>query len=180
MGRLSHDILAREEVFIHWLSAEVSGKAQKYSCIGRREFVPYDYKDVTLANIKTACKKHFASIIRNDMLCDILPRKQGPSCYSLDQIPDMRVVYIRFIEPAQSYSATSGHEAADPMPGKKRKQQTQPKSELSPKKKKSCISKMVAKSLSVVEMLKAWESYPQQIYRNYPVVHFRRQPNELV
>ena len=66
----------------------------------------------------------------------------------------MRVVYIRFIEPAQSYSGTSGHEAADPVPGMKRKQQTQPKSEPSPEKKKSCVSEMVAKSLSVVEMLK--------------------------
>ena len=153
-GRVSHDILAREEVVIQRLSAEVSGKAQKYSRIGPREFVPYDYEEVTLANIKTACKKHFSSIIGNDMLCDILAGEQGPSCYSLDQIPDMRVVYIRFIEPAQSYSATSGHEAADPVPGKKRKQQTQPKSEPSPKKKKSCVSEMVAKSLSVVEMLK--------------------------
>ena len=37
----------------------------------------------------------------------------------------MRVVYIRFIEPAQSFSATKGHEAADNVPGMKRKQQTQ-------------------------------------------------------
>ena len=82
--------------------------------------------------------------------------RQGPSCSSLDQIPDMRVVYIRFIEPAQSYSATSGHEAADDVPGMKRKQQTQFKStsEPSSKKKKSCVSEMVAKSLSLVEMLK--------------------------
>lgn len=66
----------------------------------------------------------------------------------------MRVPLIRFIEPAQLYSATSGHEAADYVQGIKRKQQTQPQSEPSPKKKKSCVSKMVAKSLSVVEMLK--------------------------
>ena len=66
----------------------------------------------------------------------------------------MRVVYIRFTEPAQSYSATSVHEAADLVPGMKRKQQTQFKSEPSPKKKESCVSEMVAKSLSVVEMLK--------------------------
>ena len=153
-GCVSHDILAREEVVIQRLSAEVSGKAQKYSRIGPRESVPYDYEEVTLANIKSACKKHFASIIGNDMLCDILAGEQGPSCSSLDQITDMRVVYIRFIEPAQSYSAKSGREAADPMPGMKRKQQTQFKSEPSPKKKKSCVSKMVAKSLSVVHMLK--------------------------
>ena len=39
-GRVSHDILAREEVVIQQLSAEVSGNAQKYSRIGPREFVP--------------------------------------------------------------------------------------------------------------------------------------------
>ena len=70
-GGVSHDILAREEVVIQRLSAEMSGKAQKYSRIGPREFVPYDYEEVTLANIKSACKKHFASIIGNDMLCNI-------------------------------------------------------------------------------------------------------------
>ena len=48
-GRVSHDILAREEVVIQWLSMHVSGKAQKYSRIGPREFVPYDYEEVTLA-----------------------------------------------------------------------------------------------------------------------------------
>lgn len=53
-GRVSHAILAREEVVIQRLSAEVSGKAQKYSRIGPREFLPYDYEEVTLANIKTA------------------------------------------------------------------------------------------------------------------------------
>ena len=83
-----------------------------------RESLYHDYEEVTLANIETACKKHFASVIVIDMLCDILAGEQGPSCssvYVLDQIPDMRVVYIRFNESAQSYSATSGHEAADPV-----------------------------------------------------------------
>ena len=68
-GRVSHDIRAREEVVIQRLRAEVSRKAQNYTRIGPRESVPYDYEEVTLANLKPACKKHFASIIGYDMLC---------------------------------------------------------------------------------------------------------------
>ena len=150
-GGLGNDILPKQAVVIQRLSAEVSGKAQKYSRIGPREFVPYEYDEVTLANIKIACKKHFASRIGDEMLCDVLTGEQGPSCSSLDQIPDMRVVHIRFIEPVQS----SEHEAAvHVVQGIKRRQETLPKSEPSPRKKKSCISEMVPKSLSVVEMLK--------------------------
>ena len=58
-GQVSHDILAREEVVIQRLSAEVSGKAQKYSRIGPREFAPYDYEEMTLPIIKTTCKETF-------------------------------------------------------------------------------------------------------------------------
>ena len=75
------------------------------------------------------------------MLCDVLAGEHGPSCSSLDQIPDIRVVYIRFNEPAQSYSPTSRHEAADPVPGMKKKQQTQPKSKASPKRKRHVSAK---------------------------------------
>ena len=96
------------------------------------------------------CRRHKWFKFVGSLLCT---ERQGPSCSSLDQIPDMRVAYIRFIEPAQSYSATRGHEAADFVPGMKRKQQTQFKGEPSPKKKKSCVREMVAKCHSVVEML---------------------------
>lgn len=47
----SHDSLQKEEIIIQRLSTEVSGKAQKYSHIGPREFVPYEYDEVTLDNI---------------------------------------------------------------------------------------------------------------------------------
>ena len=49
----SSDILKKEEIIIQRLSAEVSGKAQKYSRIGPREFVPYEYDEVSIENIKT-------------------------------------------------------------------------------------------------------------------------------
>ena len=33
------------------------------------------------------------------MICDVLAGEQGPSCASLDQIPDLKVVQVCFIEP---------------------------------------------------------------------------------
>ena len=52
----SHDILQKEEIIIQRLGTEVSGKTQKYSRIGPREFVAYEleYDEVTLDNIKQA------------------------------------------------------------------------------------------------------------------------------
>ena len=58
----SHDIIQKEEIVIQRLSPEVSGKAQKYSRIGAREFVPFEFEEVTLDNIKVACRRHFAPI----------------------------------------------------------------------------------------------------------------------
>ena len=30
--------------------------------------------------------------------CDILAGEQGPSCKTIDQIPDLKVIHLRFIE----------------------------------------------------------------------------------
>ena len=54
------------------------GKAQKFSRIGAREFVPYGRTDITIDGI-TACENHFKLILRNCFKCDILAREQGPS-----------------------------------------------------------------------------------------------------
>ena len=37
------NILERQELVVQRLSSEVSGKAQKYTRVGPREFVPYDW-----------------------------------------------------------------------------------------------------------------------------------------
>ena len=84
----SHDIIQKEEIVIQRLSPEVSGKAQKYSRIGAREFVPFEFKEVTLDNIKVACRRHFAPIVGERMVCDVLAGEQG-----------LKVVHVRFIEP---------------------------------------------------------------------------------
>lgn len=85
-----------KELVVQRLSAEVSGKAQKYSRIGPREFVPFD-DELTLDNIKQACEKHFIARTGKSCVCDILAGEQGPSCKTIEQIPDVRIIYVRFI-----------------------------------------------------------------------------------
>ncbi len=98
------------------LSTEVSGKAQKYARVGPREFVKIvacnnddeedDEEEIDL--IKKSCLKHFASRIGPGFECDILEGEQGPSCFNVKQIPDSKLVYIRFIRPSfQDQFATS-------------------------------------------------------------------------
>ena len=66
-------ILKRGELTVQRLSSEVSGKAQKFSRIGTREFVPFaDYEDITLPNIKLACEKHFLPTVGKSVTCDVL------------------------------------------------------------------------------------------------------------
>ena len=85
-----------DTLVVQRLSAEVSGKAQKYSRIGAREFVSYEYEEFTIENIRRACEKHFA--VDKSMSCDILAGEQGPSCNTVKQIPDSRVIHVRFVE----------------------------------------------------------------------------------
>ena len=56
-------------------------------------FVPYQYDEVTIENIKDACKTFF----HEHRLCDILASEMGPSCTRVDQIPYFKILYIRFI-----------------------------------------------------------------------------------
>ena len=47
----------KDELIVQRMSSDVSGKAQKYSRIGPREFVPFDmYEELTLQNIIDACQ----------------------------------------------------------------------------------------------------------------------------
>ena len=91
-------VLQLEELTVHRLSAEVTGKAQKFSRIGPREFVSFaGYDDLTLKNIKLACQKHFLPRVGKNLVCDVLAGEQGPSCSTVEQIPDLKLVHVRFI-----------------------------------------------------------------------------------
>lgn len=76
----------------------MSGKAQKYSRVGPREFVSFPYEEMTIQHIKSSCEKHFASVVGSGFVCNVLAGDQGPSCQSLDQLPDTKVIHVWFIE----------------------------------------------------------------------------------
>ena len=80
------------------MSSEVTGKQQKYTRIGPREFVPFEFDDITFDNIVESCQKYFAAQIDKDMICDVLAGERGPSCKKMNQIPDHKVFYVRFIK----------------------------------------------------------------------------------
>ena len=89
-------ILEEECVTVQCLSAKVLGKAQKYTRVGAQEFVPFEYDEVTVENIKRACLSHFD--VREGCICDVLAGEQGPSCSSVKQIPNLNIVHVRFVE----------------------------------------------------------------------------------
>ena len=80
-------ILDKSEIIAQRLSAEA--KRINMKCVKQdpREFVPFEYSEVALENIKHACKSHYRD---NLLTCDILASEQGPSCSRLDQIPSFK------------------------------------------------------------------------------------------
>ena len=80
-------------ITVQRLSANVEGKCQKYSRIGALTLVPLE-EEVTLPNIKAACKSHF----KTNLECDVLAGERGPSYTDASQIQNWKVIHIRFIE----------------------------------------------------------------------------------
>ena len=115
--------LRRDELIVQRLSATVSGKAQKFSRIGPREFVPYPQDDLTVRGIKKACLAHFGRRV-SGMECDILAGEQGPSCNSLEQVNINKVIHVRFVtcdHEAVSVPDTDSSEESIPVAPKKAK-----------------------------------------------------------
>ena len=88
----------RNELIVQRLRSEVAGKEQKYTRIGSREFVDFSGRELSIANIKEACTSHFASKIGAGMVCDILAGEQGPSCGTVKQIPNTKLIHVCFID----------------------------------------------------------------------------------
>ena len=60
--------------------------------------MPFPKKlEFNIGNIKSVCLKHFAPTIGSDVVCDILAGEQGPSCKCRNQIPDLKVIHVRFL-----------------------------------------------------------------------------------
>jgi len=146
-------ILEEECVTVQRLSAEGSGKAQKYTIVGAREFVPFEYDEVTVENIKRACLNHFD--VREGCICDVLAGEQGPSCSSVKQIPNLNVVHVRFIDGERKEVKTE--EILRKKAGKRNVINISPNASPIKSTPNACTarkSKFIPRSMSAVEMLK--------------------------
>ena len=74
---------APHELIVQRLASEPDNK-QTFRPVQPREFVPFPYEDLTLANLKKACADHYSLPAS---LCDVLVTNKGPSCTSIEQIP---------------------------------------------------------------------------------------------
>lgn len=146
-------------ITVQRLSAEVSGKAQKYARVGARVFVPYDFEDFTIENVKTACLRHFA--VDESMTCDVVAGEQGPSCHSFKQIPDVKVIHVRFIERTGTADRDEGSDIKLPRAKRRCDGLESDRYRSEPTRLAPSPSKFVPKSLSVVEMLKLGKTINQ-------------------
>ena len=53
--------------------------------------------EMTIKNIKKACTIHFRHSIGAGTVCDILAGDQGLSCRTMKQIPNLKLIHVRFI-----------------------------------------------------------------------------------
>ena len=86
------------------LSVNVEDKCQKHSHVRPLTLVPCE-KELTLENIKSACKGHF----NTELECDVLAGERGPSFTESGQIQNWKVMHVRFVENLEYPTNTSKH-----------------------------------------------------------------------
>ena len=64
----------------------------KYLREGPSDFVPFEYEEITIDNIKRACQKY----IKEHRNCDVLASEQVPSCSRINQLSSFKIIHIRF------------------------------------------------------------------------------------
>ena len=74
---------APHEIIVQRLASEADNK-QTYKPIHPREFVEFEYEELSLGNLKKACAQHFNLPAAT---CDVLVSNKGPSCTHISQIP---------------------------------------------------------------------------------------------
>ena len=74
---------APNEIIVQRLASEPDSK-QTYRPVQPREFVDFQFEDLSLNNLKKACAAHFNLPVST---CDILVSNKGPSCSNIAQIP---------------------------------------------------------------------------------------------
>ena len=105
-------ILDKSELIAEGLNAEPKRNSMKYAKQSSREFVPFEYGEITLENFKRACKVHYRENLKT---CDILASEQGSSCSRLHQIPSFKVIDVCFILPESGKSILSEKFKLDPF-----------------------------------------------------------------
>ena len=124
-GKGKEDIVKKtNELVIQRLSDAVSGKAQKYLRVVPTVFVPFDSEEeVTLKGIKNVCETYFRPTLPAGLTCDVLVGEQGPSCKTVQQIPNMKLIHIRFIteNEYQDIGSSSEEDERAPDEGAERK-----------------------------------------------------------
>ncbi|KAK6191267.1 hypothetical protein SNE40_002999 [Patella caerulea] len=83
---------------------------QTYKPVQPREFVSFDYPEITVKTLKSACSHHFNLPAKN---CDVLVSNKGPSCTNINQIPMRKdkVYLVRFVIDSENEDSAnySGH-----------------------------------------------------------------------
>ena len=64
----------------------------KYLREGPSDFVPFEYEEITIDNIKRACQKY----IKEHRNCDDLASEQVPSCSRINKLSSLKIIHIRF------------------------------------------------------------------------------------
>ncbi|CAB4041557.1 Hypothetical predicted protein [Paramuricea clavata] len=82
-GRNKNQKGTASELIVQRLTAEPDNK-QTFRPVQPREFVEFEYDELTLDNLKQACATHFGLPVKT---CDILVSNKGPSCKNINQIP---------------------------------------------------------------------------------------------
>ena len=70
------------EIMVQRLSSEPDSR-QVYRPMKPREFVKYEFEELSLNNIRKACASHYKMLAST---CDVLISNKGPSCSNINQI----------------------------------------------------------------------------------------------
>ena len=82
---------APNDILVQRMSSTASGRLKKFEPLNTRDFVPFgEYDDLTIENIKEACKKYYQAPGGS---CDILASDRGPSCTKLEQVKGKKVSF---------------------------------------------------------------------------------------
>ena len=117
--------------------------------------------DLALNNIKLASQKHFLPGVGKNLVCNMLAGDQGPSCSMVEQIPDLKLVHVRFInvpdkEPEEDPLKLDDYLPVSNflVPSRKRPETSVPMSPSRPKHAAHSASRTFPKSISVSDMIR--------------------------